>query len=162
MTTIRVSLVDVYVLRVHGTAQMEMLILRRAPNGRCPGAWETVHGHIDADEGPVAAAVRELDEETGLAPERFYNLSRVDAFYRHGLDEVSLIPVFGAVVSNDAAVTLSEEHDDFEWVIPDEAVARFAWPRERRAVSDVVHLLGDGCAGPVEDVLAIDQRSWMI
>jgi hypothetical protein len=36
-----------------------------------------------------------------------------------------------------------------------EAAARFAWPRERRALEDAVVLLGTGDAGPVEDVLRV-------
>ena len=38
-------------------------------------------------------------EETGLAAERLYNLSRVETFYQHRLDEVALVPVFAAFVA---------------------------------------------------------------
>jgi len=68
---------------------------------------------------------------------------------------VALIPVFAAWVSADAKVTLSSEHDAAEWLSPAEARARFAWPRERRALEDIVVLLGSGDAGPVEDVLRV-------
>ena len=97
MTSVRVSLVDLYVLRGTGSA-LECLVLRRASGGRCPGSWETVHGHIEAGETPADAARRELEEETGLALERLYNLSRVETFYQHRLDEVALVPVFAAFV----------------------------------------------------------------
>jgi dihydroneopterin triphosphate diphosphatase len=97
VTSIRVSLVDVYVLRGIDAA-LECLVLRRAIGGRCPGSWETVHGHIEAGERPAEAAVRELEEETGLTPLRMYNLSRVESFYQHRLDEVALVPVFAAFV----------------------------------------------------------------
>ncbi|HEU5040720.1 MAG TPA: NUDIX domain-containing protein, partial [Gemmatimonadales bacterium] len=76
MTTIGVSLVDLYVLRGAGP-DLECLVLRRAAGGRCPGSWETVHGHIERGETPAQAAVRELAEETGAAPLRLYNLSRM-------------------------------------------------------------------------------------
>jgi dihydroneopterin triphosphate diphosphatase len=154
VTTIRVSLVDLYVLR--GTAPaLECLVLRRAAGGRCPGSWETVHGHIEAGESPAAAARRELAEETGLAAERLYNLSRVESFYQHGIDEVALVPVFAAFVGAAAAVRTGVEHDRFEWLAPADARRRFAWPREGRALDDIVRLLGSGNAGPVEDVLRI-------
>jgi len=58
-------------------------------------------------------------------------------------------------VSADAPVRLGSEHDRHEWLTPAEAGARFAWPRERRALEDAVLLLGSGDAGPVEDVLRI-------
>ena len=160
MTAIEVSLVDIYVLRPAGSQPATVLALRRSAAGRCPGAWETVHGHIEGGEGPVRAAVRELHEETGLEPLRLYNMSRVETFYRHLIDEVSLIPVFGAIIDEVATVALSDEHDAHRWVTADEAVSLYAWPRERRAVRDVLHLIGTGSAGPVDDVLAIPPSLW--
>jgi dATP pyrophosphohydrolase len=154
MTSVRVSLIDVYILR-GVDPELELLILRRAPGGRCPGSWESVHGHIEAGEEPAAAAARELEEETGLIPERLYNLSRVEAFYQHRTDEVALIPVFAAFVARDAVVHMSREHDAFEWLSPMEAGARLAWPRERRALEDIVALLHGGDAGAVDDVLRV-------
>lgn len=154
MTSVRVTLVDLYVLRGTGGA-LECLVLRRASGGRCPGSWETVHGHIEEGETPAGAARRELEEETGLAPERLYNLSRVETFYQHRLDEVALVPVFAAFVAPGATVRTSAEHDRYEWLAPAEAQRRFAWPREARALDDVVALLGGGDAGPVEDVLRV-------
>jgi len=154
VTSVRVSLVDLYVLRGAGSA-LECLVLRRAPGGRCPGSWETVHGHIEAGETPADAARRELEEETGLALERLYNLSRVETFYQHRLDEVALVPVFAVFVAPKAVVRTGIEHDRFEWLPPAEARVRFAWPREARALDDIVSLLGAGDAGAVEDVLRI-------
>jgi 8-oxo-dGTP pyrophosphatase MutT (NUDIX family) len=149
-----VSLVDVYVLRREGGG-LRCLVLRRAAGGRCPGSWETVHGHIEEGERPWQAATRELEEETGLAPVRLYNLSRVEAFYQHRNDEVALVPVFVAWVEDRAPVRLGPEHDAHAWLPPDEAAGRFSWPRERRALEDAVQLLGSGDGGAVEDVLRV-------
>ena len=154
MTAVRTSLVDVYVLRGEGSS-LECLVLRRGRGGRCPGSWETVHGHIEATERPPAAAQRELEEETGLTPVRLYNLSRVELFYQHRTDEVALVPVFAAFVAGDATVRLGVEHDGFEWLSLADARGRFAWPRERRALDDIMTLLASGSAGPVDDVLRV-------
>jgi dihydroneopterin triphosphate diphosphatase len=154
VTSIQVSFVDVYVVRPNGPA-LDVLALRRAPGGRSPGSWETVHGHIEAGETPVAAALRELREETGLEPARLYNLSRVEAFYRHSSDEIALIPVFAGVVPTGAEARPSAEHDRVEWLAPAAAAARFAWPRERRALDDVLSILRSGDAGLLEDVLRV-------
>jgi dihydroneopterin triphosphate diphosphatase len=154
VSTVRVALVDVYVLRGAGAA-LECLVLRRAAGGRCPGSWETVHGHIEGDELPIRAALRELEEETGLVPLKLYNLSRVECFYQHRRDEVALVPVFVAFVGGEAEVRVSDEHDRAEWVPWRDAEARFSWPRERRALTDAVILLQSGEAGPLEDVLRV-------
>ena len=154
MTAIRVRFVDTFVLR-RGGGEWEVLVLRRSAHGRNPGSWETVHGTIEPGETPVQASLRELREETGLAPERFYNLSRIEGFYQHRTDELAIIPAFAAVVVAGAAPRLSEEHDAFVWLAPDEATRRFAWPRERRALDDVLSIVGAEGGGLLDDVLRV-------
>jgi len=154
VTLVRVSFVDVYVLR-QAAPGLEILVLRRGPAGRSPGSWETVHGTVEADETPVAAARRELREETGCDPIRLYNASRVESFYRHRVDEVALGPAFVAFVDRAAEPRLSPEHDRAEWLAPAAAAARLAWPRERRALKDILSILGGGDAGLLDDVLRI-------
>lgn len=154
MTAVRVGFVDTFVLRERG-AGLEALVLRRGPGGRNPGSWETVHGTIEPGESPVDAARRELVEETGLAALRWYNLSRVESFFWHATGEVILIPQFAVFVAPDAAPRLSPEHDGAEWLPLGEARARFAWPRERRAIDDILSILGSGGGGLLDDVLRI-------
>lgn len=138
-------------------ASLEVLCLRRGPHGRSPGSWEAVHGHIDPGENPVATARRELLEEAGARPRTLYNLSRVEAFYRHSTNELVAIPVFAAFLPREAAITLSAEHDAAEWLPPARARERMSWPRVRREIDDAVALLGGGSAGVLEDVLAIPE-----
>ena len=148
-----VSLVDVLVLRA-GAGGFDCLVLRRSGIGRSPGSWEMVHGHADPEEAPRDAALRELSEETGFTPLRLYNLSRVESFYLHKSDTVTLVAMFAAFVDQ-SAVRLSEEHDDFVWLSVDEARRKFSWPREVRCLDDAMHLIGSGSAGALEDVLRV-------
>ena len=154
MTSVQVKFVDTYALRGAGD-RLEVLALRRSHAGRCPGSWETIHGTIEPGETPVQASLRELREETGLVPEKFYNLSRTEAFYQHRTDELVLIPVFAAFVAPGATFRLSAEHDRGEWLRAGEAARRFAWPRERRALDDILSIVGGGDAGLLEDVLRV-------
>ncbi len=152
---VRVAYVDVLVLRGKGD-NLEVLLLRRSPKGRSPGSWEAVHANIEPGETPVQTALRELTEETGLRPIRFYNLSRVESFYRHKTNEVVLVPVFVAFVDREADVVLSDEHDEYEWLRPQAARQQVTWPRIRREIGFAMRLVGLGDAGPVEDVLRVN------
>jgi len=52
-------------------------------------------------------------------------------------------------------VKLSTEHDRAEWLNARDAAERFAWPRERRAMDDILSIVGGGDAGLLEDVLRV-------
>jgi dATP pyrophosphohydrolase len=154
MSAIAVRYVDVYPIRRVGEG-WELLTLRRASGTRCTGAWEVVHGHLEPGERAAPAALRELREETGIDPERFYNLSRVETFYRHTTDEVALIPVFVAIVPPGRDPVLGAEHDRHQWRSLAEATSVLAWPRSARAVEDIARIFKGVDAGPLEDVLRV-------
>ena len=153
MTLLNVGTIDVFVIAPE-PAGWAVLTLQRSLTTRCPTAWETVHGRIEHGERPEEAAVREVREETGLACERLYNVM-VQPFYLHKLGTVELAVVFAAFVLRDRPVQLGDEHMHHEWLAPEQALARFVWPRERSALRDVMQLLRAGDAGPVEDVLRV-------
>lgn len=153
MTEIKVGTIDVYVIRPQADG-WRVLVMQRANDTRCPGAWETVHGRLEQDEEPEAGAIRELMEETGLAADRLYVVTTQPYFIR-AMKSVQLSIGFAAFVADEAAVVLGPEHQAAEWLTVPEALARFAWPRERQALEEITALLGSGSAGPVEDVLRI-------
>ena len=153
MTGVVAGVVDVFVIRPLPDG-WKVLVLQRAADTRCPGAWETVHGRIEPDEKPQDAAVREVREESGLETARLYNIT-VQPFYLHAFQTVQLAVVFAAFVAEPADVVLGPEHRGYEWLSVDEARARFVWPRERSSLAEIVSLLATGNAGPVEDVLRV-------
>jgi 8-oxo-dGTP pyrophosphatase MutT (NUDIX family)/energy-coupling factor transporter ATP-binding protein EcfA2 len=153
VTAVVPGVVDIYVIRPLAEG-WRVLVVQRALDTRCPGAWETVHGRIEGDERPEAAARREVREETGLEVERLYNVT-VQPFYLHTLQTIQLAVVFAAFVAEPGEVVLGAEHQKHEWLSFDDAQSRFIWPRERQALGDVKQLLGSGDAGPVEDVLRV-------
>lgn len=153
MTIVNVGTIDVYLIAAD-PAGWAVLTLQRAHGTRCPTAWETVHGRIEHGESPEQAAVREVREETGLEVRRLYNVI-VQPFYLHTLATVELAVVFAAFVDPAAEIALGDEHVQAEWLVPDRALERFVWPRERAALRDILQLLQSGDAGPVEDVLRV-------
>lgn len=153
MVEVSIGTVDVYVIR-RDAPEWRVLVLQRAPDTRCPTAWETVHGRLERGEEPEDGAVREVREETGLEIRRLYNVT-VQPFYLHGMKAVQLAVVFAAFVDEPGDVRLGSEHQRSEWLPVAEALERFVWPRERQALREIVQLLGGGDAGPVEDVLRV-------
>ena len=153
MTSVVPGVVDVYVIRPLPDG-WRVLTVQRANDTRCPGAWETVHGRLDPNERPEDGAVREVKEETGLTIARLYSVT-VQPFYLHMFGTVQLAIVFAAFVDEPADVELGSEHQNYEWLSPHDASSRFIWPREREALSHILHLLVGGNAGPVEDVLRV-------
>lgn len=148
-----VGVVDVFVVSPRGRS-WRVLALQRSKTTRCPGAWETVHGHIAPGETPHEAAVRELREETGLEPERLYNVT-THAFYLHRDAVVEMAVAFCAFVRGTPAVTLGDEHRKHVWWSRADAMKRFAWPSERECLARAWALLKHGDAGDVEDVLRV-------
>jgi dATP pyrophosphohydrolase len=111
MTRIETGVVDVHVIRPRPDG-WRVLVLQRSAAVRCPGAWEAVHGSMDAGETPPQAARRELREETGLDADRLYSIT-VQPFYVVKSDTVQLAIVFAAFVGDQSGVILGEEHAAF-------------------------------------------------
>jgi type II secretory ATPase GspE/PulE/Tfp pilus assembly ATPase PilB-like protein/8-oxo-dGTP pyrophosphatase MutT (NUDIX family) len=152
MTKIEVGTIDVFVINA-APSGWRVLALQRGLDTRCPTAWEPVHGHIEPDEEPEAAALREVREETGLDVERLY-VVRVQPFYLRKRKAVELAVVFAAFVQ-DSPVTIAGEHQNYAWLSIDEALQRFAFPGERASLREIVELLSGGDAGAVDDVMRV-------
>jgi dATP pyrophosphohydrolase len=143
----------VFVVSPHGRG-WRVLVLQRSRSTRCAGAWETVHGRVRRGETPHDAALRELREETGLVPERLYNVT-THAFYLHKPTVVEVAVAFCAFVRGTPRLTLGDEHGRAEWLPRVQAMKRFAWPSERDCLARAWALLRGGDAGLLEDVLRV-------
>ena len=139
MTRVISQVVEVCVFRF-AENRPEYLLLRRAAEETIhTGIWQFVTGTIEDGEKGLGAALRELKEETGMTPERFWVVPYTNAFYDHRADAMTLIPFFAAQCAMGEVPRLSSEHTAFEWVGYKEARSRLVWPGQRNGL-DVVHI----------------------
>jgi 8-oxo-dGTP pyrophosphatase MutT (NUDIX family) len=137
MVRIRSDHVEVHLFRRRGRS-VEFLILRRSPDRRkLPGVWQPVTGARTARERALAAAMREVNEETGLAPLRWWGVEGLTGWFDARDDAWVMLPVFAAELPARAAITLSKEHDRHAWVSARTAARRFLWESQRRALAAV-------------------------
>lgn len=112
------------------------LIIRRCSQ-YLSGTWQMVSGKIESGETAIQAAVREIQEETGLAPTRFYCADFVETFYMQPYDRIALAPVFVAFVDRMDVQLSPSEHDAYEWLPFEEAQKRLSFSEQRKAIAQV-------------------------
>lgn len=138
---VRTDIVEVYVFRRAPRGVVEFLQLHRA-SGQMTGTWQPVMGHIEEGETAINAALRELKEETAIAPGAgvmaMWQLESVNAFFLAPLDAVLLTPGFAVEVTAGTEPTLDPTHDGHRWVPRDHADRMFVWPGQRHAVNQIV------------------------
>ena len=121
-----------------------VLVLQRTADTRCPLSWETVHGHIEPGEEPEQAAVREVEEETGISGVILAELGTIDFWFVaegrriHKTVQHYLMRAVGGELS-DADIEVSE----VAWVPLPDIRAQLAYPDERGLVDTAGRLLAD-------------------
>ncbi len=129
--------VSVYPFR-QAQAGPEYLALRRADVDHLSGTWQLVHGGVDEGETAVEAAWREVTEEIGLTPVRFWGLDHVETHYLPPKDAIRMVPCFVAELPPDAEPTLGPEHDKYAWLRIDDLLGRLIW-RSQQEAARVAH-----------------------
>jgi 8-oxo-dGTP pyrophosphatase MutT (NUDIX family) len=145
--SLRPDLVECWVFReTPGSRGVEILLIRRAAHRIFPGLWQCVTGGIEPGERVPDAALREVQEETGLAGaaiEAVYDLDQVAPFYDEGTDGVVVSAIFAVRVRGDAVPVLSHEHDAMRWVPAADVPAAVVWPSYAESVRRVSEVLAD-------------------
>ncbi|WP_424944458.1 NUDIX hydrolase [Aliiroseovarius crassostreae] len=131
---LRPWLVSVVVLRPEPDGTKVLLMKRNHPP---IGIWCQVAGKIESNEMAWAAGLRELREETGLTPTRYYSADVCEEFYEVCTDEIVIAPVFVAFVQEDVEVQLNDEHSEYLWLDMREAISRLSFAGQKRVMREV-------------------------
>ena len=88
-----------------------------------PGDWSVPAGKVKFDELPTAAAIRELEEETGIKSDKIKNFKEIAVRTLSNIIEDTeyfrLVYTFSVEISiNDCNIVLNDEHDKGIWVTP--------------------------------------------
>jgi len=113
-----------------GSAGLEILLVHRPKYDD----WSLPKGKLDNGETSEAAALREVEEETGLRCRLGEELPPVTYADRHGRAKVvrywAMEPVSGSFTPND-------EVDEVRWVAPAGAGALLSYARDRRVTESL-------------------------
>ncbi|EQD63705.1 lipoate-protein ligase B [mine drainage metagenome] len=120
---------------------MRVMILRRPPARG--SIWVPISGKVDAADSDWEATIRrELREETGLeTPKRLFALDWHVTF-EGPQGGTWRLHAFGVEVDPGWAPRLSEEHDRYAWMTPEEAVARLHYADNRTAMGRLLERVG--------------------
>lgn len=129
---VRCTMVSVVTVRDGG----ETLLLRRGA-GYLEGVWSYVAGHLHRGEPGWRCALRELREETGLAPHALYAADYCEQYYDARHEVIEVVPAFVARVGDDSPVTLNHEHDRARWLPIDAAIPLLPFGGQRRLFAHV-------------------------
>lgn len=141
-----INIVECWLFRVTAGDRLEVLLMRRSVGRIFAGLWQPVTGRPEDGELAPQAALREVEEETGLGPsaiEAFYTLDQVVQLYASGRNGLSHMVLFAARIRDGAEVVISHEHDDLRWVAPTEAVDLAIWPAYRESLARIERIARD-------------------
>ena len=125
------------------------VICRRNRSGRLE--WCLPKGHLEGDETPAEAAVREIAEETGIDGQILESLGSIDYWFfadGHRIHKTVHLFLLQAV-GGDVTVENDPDHEAVEaaWIGLDVLEDRLAFPNERKAVRLAVERI-NGSADP--------------
>lgn len=127
--------ISVYVVYQNSESPLYLLIKRCGKY--LPGTWQMISGGMENGETASQAALREIQEETGLIPQTLYSADAVETFYMQSNDKITFVPVFVAFVDNLKVSLSPKEHDAYEWLSFENARDRLVWTEQRRVICHI-------------------------
>ena len=98
--------------------------------------WSLPKGHIEAGESPEQAAVREVQEETGIESEIHKSLGVIDFWFMAGGKRIhKTVHHFLFKEKCGRIAPQVSEVDDVQWFPLNEIVDRLAYPDEKKLIA---------------------------
>ncbi|MDD5582783.1 MAG: NUDIX domain-containing protein [Candidatus Marinimicrobia bacterium] len=139
MTQIITRVIDCWIFR-QTPEGLRFLIMKRSRGRIYAGIYHCVHGKIKPGEKAWEAALREMKEETGLKPIRFWVADFTSSFYEPEEDQMNLVPVFAAEVDTQG-LHLGIEHEHSLWLSEEDAVEKVAWWNHKQAIRAISRMM---------------------
>ena len=92
--------------------------------------WQPITGGIEGNELPLEACIREVVEETGLIINE-QDLMGWKEINHVNLPTLNIKKSLFLGVINDSEITISEEHDEYKWVLPESISSSLYWDSNR-------------------------------
>lgn len=106
------------------------------------GHWDFPKGHIEPGEDEVEALIREVEEETGIAPERVQVLDGFREPTRYTYERAGRrrrkVVWYHLALTDAEQVRLSHEHINWRWLPYEGAVAQITYD-DTRAILEKAH-----------------------
>ena len=119
----------------------KVLLLRHSSiSSHGGGHWDFPKGHIDDGETEIQTALRELEEETGIAHANVIDGFRETITYTFsgGKKQIGKEVVFFIATTKESKVTLSHEHIDYSWLDFDSAFLRLTYDNARQVLRNAI------------------------
>ena len=142
MPKIQSKYIECYIFAEENKKVKYLLLKRSGDNKVHPGIWQIVTGRIETGEKAFQAALRELKEETGLKPKKFFILPNVTQFYSYQSDAINLLPLFLAETEYEQ-ITISKEHSEYVWTDFDDALNKLNWVSQKENLKLINEFLTD-------------------
>ena len=99
------------------------------------GHWDYAKGHLEDGETPKEAAIRELEEETGIDDVHVYDGLMVPMYYEykgHGFLHKKTVDYFlGKTEMPESKIKISHEHQGFGWYSYEDALKKLTFDNAR-------------------------------
>ena len=107
------------------------------------GHWDFVKGHVEPDEEELETALRELKEESGISNVEVKKgfCEEMHYVFKHKGDVISKTVVYFLGEVGDKEVEISHEHQNFDWLLFNEAKERLTFKNAKDLLQKAYNFL---------------------